>query len=351
VIINNKIYKEVLKMALVKVGINGFGRIGRNVFRAACDKNLKDMEIVAVNDLTDPATLAYLLKHDSTFGTFKSEVSYTDDSIIVDGKKVKVFKETDPSKLPWKELGVDIVIESTGRFTSKDGANKHIEAGAKKVIITAPAKNEDITVVMGVNEDKYDPKKHNIISNASCTTNCLAPVAKVIDEKFGIKRGLMTTVHSYTNDQRILDLPHKDLRRARAAALNIIPTTTGAAKAVALVLPQLKGKLSGMALRVPTPDVSITDLVADLDKNATVEEVNKSLKDSAEGELKGIMDYTEEPVVSMDFKGDCHSSIVDALSTMVIDNNMVKVVAWYDNEWAYSNRVVDLAVYVANKGF
>ncbi len=338
-------------MALVKVGINGFGRIGRNVFRAACDKNLKDMEIVAVNDLTDPATLAYLLKHDSTFGTFKSEVSYTDDSIIVDGKKVKVFKETDPSKLPWKELGVDIVIESTGRFTSKDGANKHIEAGAKKVIITAPAKNEDITVVMGVNEDKYDPKKHNIISNASCTTNCLAPVAKVIDEKFGIKRGLMTTVHSYTNDQRILDLPHKDLRRARAAALNIIPTTTGAAKAVALVLPQLKGKLSGMALRVPTPDVSITDLVADLDKNATVEEVNKSLKDSAEGELKGIMDYTEEPVVSMDFKGDCHSSIVDALSTMVIDNNMVKVVAWYDNEWAYSNRVVDLAVYVANKGF
>ncbi len=338
-------------MALVKVGINGFGRIGRNVFRAACDKNLKDMEIVAVNDLTDPATLAYLLKHDSTFGTFKSEVSYTDDSIIVDGKKVKVFKETDPSKLPWKELGVDIVIESTGRFTSKDGANKHIEAGAKKVIITAPAKNEDITVVMGVNEDKYDPKKHNIISNASCTTNCLAPVAKVIDEKFGIKRGLMTTVHSYTNDQRILDLPHKDLRRARAAALNIIPTTTGAAKAVALVLPQLKGKLSGMALRVPTPDVSITDLVADLDKNATVEEVNKALKDSAEGELKGIMDYTEEPVVSMDFKGDCHSSIVDALSTMVIDNNMVKVVAWYDNEWAYSNRVVDLAVYVANKGF
>lgn len=338
-------------MALVKVGINGFGRIGRNVFRAACDKDLKDMEIVAVNDLTDPATLAYLLKHDSTFGTFKSEVSYTDDSIIVDGKKVKVFKETDPSKLPWKELGVDIVIESTGRFTSKDGANKHIEAGAKKVIITAPAKNEDITVVMGVNEDKYDPKKHNIISNASCTTNCLAPVAKVIDEKFGIKRGLMTTVHSYTNDQRILDLPHKDLRRARAAALNIIPTTTGAAKAVALVLPQLKGKLSGMALRVPTPDVSITDLVADLDKNATVEEVNKALKDSAEGELKGIMDYTEEPVVSMDFKGDCHSSIVDALSTMVIDNNMVKVVAWYDNEWAYSNRVVDLAVYVANKGF
>ncbi len=338
-------------MAVVKIGINGFGRIGRNVFRAAYDKKLKDIEIVAVNDLTDPATLAYLLKHDSTFGNFKGEVSYTEDSIIVDGNKVKVFKETDPSKLPWKEMGVDIVIESTGRFTSKDGASRHLEAGAKKVIITAPAKNEDITIVMGVNEDKYDPKNHNIISNASCTTNCLAPVAKVLDEKFGIKRGLMTTVHSYTNDQRILDLPHSDLRRARAAALNIIPTTTGAAKAVALVLPQLKGKLSGMSLRVPTPDVSITDLVADLNRKVTVEEVNKALKDAAEGELKGIMAYTEEPVVSMDFKGDSHSSIVDALSTMVIDEDMVKAVAWYDNEWAYSNRVVDLAAYIVNKGF
>ncbi|MDI6601110.1 MAG: type I glyceraldehyde-3-phosphate dehydrogenase [Thermoanaerobacteraceae bacterium] len=335
----------------VKVGINGFGRIGRNVFRAAYSKGLKDIEIVAVNDITDPATLAYLLRYDSTFGRFSGEVSYTDDSLIVDGKEVKVFKETDPAKLPWKDLGVDIVIESTGRFTSKDGASKHIDAGAKKVIISAPAKNEDITIVMGVNEDKYDPKNHHIISNASCTTNCLAPVAKVLDEKFGIKRGLMTTVHSYTNDQRILDLPHSDLRRARAAAVNIIPTTTGAAKAVALVLPQLKGKLNGMSLRVPTPDVSVTDFVADLNKKVSVEEVNKALKDAAEGELKGIMAYTEEPVVSMDFKGDSHSSIVDALSTMIVDDDMVKVVAWYDNEWGYSNRVVDLTAYIANKGF
>lgn len=335
----------------VKIGINGFGRIGRNVFRAAYAKNLKDIEIVAVNDITDPATLAYLLRYDSTFGRFKGEVSYTEDSLIVDGKEVKVFKETDPAKLPWKELGVDIVIESTGRFTSKDGASKHIEAGAKKVIISAPAKNEDITIVMGVNEEKYDPKNHNIISNASCTTNCLAPVAKVLDEKFGIKRGLMTTVHSYTNDQRILDLPHSDLRRARAAALNIIPTTTGAAKAVALVLPQLKGKLNGMSLRVPTPDVSVTDFVADLNKKVSVDEVNMALKEAAEGELKGIMAYTEEPVVSMDFKGDSHSSIVDALSTMVVEDDMVKVVAWYDNEWGYSNRVVDLTAYIANKGF
>ncbi|TZE81233.1 type I glyceraldehyde-3-phosphate dehydrogenase [Calorimonas adulescens] len=335
----------------VKVGINGFGRIGRNVFRAAYAKGLKDIEIVAINDVTDPATLAYLLRYDSTFGRFSGEVSHTEDSLVVDGKEIKVYKETDPAKLPWKDLGVDIVIESTGRFTSRDGASKHLEAGAKKVIISAPAKNEDITIVMGVNEDKYDPKNHNIISNASCTTNCLAPVAKVLDEKFGIKRGLMTTVHSYTNDQRILDLPHSDLRRARAAAVNIIPTTTGAAKAVALVLPQLKGKLNGMALRVPTPDVSVTDLVADLNTKVTVEEVNKALKEAAEGELKGIMAYTEEPVVSMDFKGDSHSSIVDALSTMLVDDDMVKVVAWYDNEWGYSNRVVDLAVYIANKGF
>jgi glyceraldehyde-3-phosphate dehydrogenase, type I len=338
-------------MMTVKVGINGFGRIGRNVFRAAYAKGLKDIEIVAINDVTDPATLAYLLRYDSTFGRFSGEVSHTEDSLVVDGKEIKVYKETDPAKLPWKDLGVDIVIESTGRFTSRDGASKHLEAGAKKVIISAPAKNEDITIVMGVNEDKYDPKNHNIISNASCTTNCLAPVAKVLDEKFGIKRGLMTTVHSYTNDQRILDLPHSDLRRARAAAVNIIPTTTGAAKAVALVLPQLKGKLNGMALRVPTPDVSVTDLVADLNTKVTVEEVNKALKEAAEGELKGIMAYTEEPVVSMDFKGDSHSSIVDALSTMLVDDDMVKVVAWYDNEWGYSNRVVDLAVYIANKGF
>ncbi|MEG6566968.1 type I glyceraldehyde-3-phosphate dehydrogenase [Thermoanaerobacterium saccharolyticum] len=332
----------------VKVGINGFGRIGRNFFRAALKKNV-DLDIVAFNDLTDAKTLAHLLKYDSTFGQFEGEVVAKEDSLVVNGKEIKILKETDPAKLPWKELGVDIVIESTGRFTNKEDAVKHIEAGAKKVIISAPAKNEDITIVMGVNEDKYDPNAHHVISNASCTTNCLAPFAKVLHNKFGIKRGLMTTVHSYTNDQRILDLPHKDLRRARSAAMSIIPTTTGAAKAVALVLPELKGKLNGFAMRVPTPDVSVVDLVAELEKSVTVEEVNVALKEAAENELKGILGYTDEPLVSMDFKGDSRSSIVDGLSTMVMEGNMVKVVSWYDNEWGYSNRVVDLAKYVADR--
>lgn len=332
----------------VKVGINGFGRIGRNFFRAALKKNV-DLDIVAFNDLTDAKTLAHLLKYDSTFGQFEGEVVAKEDSLVVNGKEIKILKETDPAKLPWKDLGVDIVIESTGRFTNKEDAVKHIQAGAKKVIISAPAKNEDITIVMGVNEDKYDPNAHHVISNASCTTNCLAPFAKVLHNKFGIKRGLMTTVHSYTNDQRILDLPHKDLRRARSAAMSIIPTTTGAAKAVALVLPELKGKLNGFAMRVPTPDVSVVDLVAELEKNVTVEEVNAVLKEAAENELKGILGYTDEPLVSMDFKGDSRSSIVDGLSTMVMEGNMVKVVSWYDNEWGYSNRVVDLAKYVADR--
>ncbi|WP_434654398.1 type I glyceraldehyde-3-phosphate dehydrogenase [Thermoanaerobacterium thermosaccharolyticum] len=332
----------------VKVGINGFGRIGRNFFRAALKKNV-DLDIVAFNDLTDAKTLAHLLKYDSTFGQFEGEVVAKEDSLVVNGKEIKILKETDPAKLPWKDLGVDIVIESTGRFTNKEDAVKHIQAGAKKVIISAPAKNEDITIVMGVNEDKYDPNAHHVISNASCTTNCLAPFAKVLHNKFGIKRGLMTTVHSYTNDQRILDLPHKDLRRARSAAMSIIPTTTGAAKAVALVLPELKGKLNGFAMRVPTPDVSVVDLVAELEKSVTVEEVNAALKEASENELKGILGYTDEPLVSMDFKGDSRSSIVDGLSTMVMEGNLVKVVSWYDNEWGYSNRVVDLAKYVADR--
>lgn len=333
----------------VRVGINGFGRIGRNAFKAALEKG-SDIEFVAVNDLTDPATLAHLLKYDSLFGRFKGTVEATENSMIVNGKEIRILKETDPAKLPWGDLGVDIVIESTGRFTKRADAAKHLEGGAKKVIISAPAKEEDITIVMGVNEDKYDPTNHHIISNASCTTNCLAPVAKVLDDNFGIVRGMMTTVHSYTNDQRILDLPHSDLRRARAAAESIIPTTTGAAKAVALVLPHLKGKLNGMAMRVPTPTVSITDFVAELNKDVTVEEVNGALKAAAEGPMKGILAYCEEPLVSVDFRGDSHSSIVDALSTMVIEGNMVKVVAWYDNEWGYSNRVIDLVEYIANKG-
>ncbi|MGB9679902.1 MAG: type I glyceraldehyde-3-phosphate dehydrogenase [Thermoanaerobacteraceae bacterium] len=332
----------------VKVGINGFGRIGRNVFRAAIKKNA-DLEIVALNDLTDAKTLAHLLKYDSTFGIFEGEVIAKEDSLVVNGKEIKIFKETDPAKLPWKELGVDIVIESTGRFTKKEDAIKHIEGGAKKVIISAPAKNEDITIVLGVNEDKYDPKNHHIISNASCTTNCLAPLAKVINDKFHIKQGMMTTVHSYTNDQRILDLPHSDLRRARSAAMSIIPTTTGAAKALHLVIPDLKGKLNGFSLRVPTPDVSIVDLVAEVETPVTVEEVNAALKEAAEGELKGILGYSEEPLVSMDYKGDPRSSIVDAQLTMVIEGTLVKAVSWYDNEWGYSNRVVDLAEYIANK--
>ncbi|EMT38512.1 glyceraldehyde-3-phosphate dehydrogenase (NAD+) [Thermoanaerobacter thermohydrosulfuricus] len=332
----------------VKVAINGFGRIGRNVFRAAFKKNV-DLEFVAINDLTDAKTLAHLLKYDSTFGKFEGEVSYTDDALIVNGKEIKIFKETDPAKLPWRELGVDIVIESTGRFTNKDDAIKHIHAGAKKVIISAPAKNEDITIVMGVNENMYDPANHHVISNASCTTNCLAPIAKVINDKFRIKKGMMTTVHSYTNDQRILDLPHSDLRRARSAAMSIIPTTTGAAKAIHLVIPELKGKMNGFAMRVPTPDVSVVDLVAEVEVPVTVEEVNAALKEASETYMKGILGYSEEPLVSMDYKGDDRSSIVDAPLTMVIEGTLVKVVSWYDNEWGYSNRVVDLAKYIADR--
>lgn len=333
---------------MTKVGINGFGRIGREVFRVAFTN--PDVEIVAVNDLTDAATLAHLLKYDSVHGTFPHEVAVDGDNIVVDGKKVKVLAQTDPAKLPWGELGVEIVVESTGRFTEGPKAAAHIEAGAKKVIISAPAKQEDITIVMGVNEDKYDPAKHNIISNASCTTNCLAPFTKVLLEKFGIESGLMTTVHSYTNDQRILDLPHKDLRRARAAACSIIPTTTGAAKAVALVLPELKGKLNGFAMRVPTPNVSITDLTVLLKTDTTAEEINAALKEAAEGKLKGILGYNELPLVSRDYNGCPLSSIVDGLSTMMVGPRMAKVVSWYDNEWGYSNRVVDLACYIAAKG-
>ncbi|NLX70113.1 MAG: type I glyceraldehyde-3-phosphate dehydrogenase [Clostridiales bacterium] len=333
----------------VKVGINGFGRIGRNAFKAALEKNAS-FEVVAINDLTDAATLAHLLKYDSCFGKFDGEVEVKDDALVVNGKEIKVLAERDPANLPWKDLGVDVVLESTGLFTARDKASKHLDAGAKKVVISAPAKNEDITIVMGVNEDKYDPANHHVISNASCTTNCLAPFAKVLHENFGIKKGLMTTVHSYTNDQRILDLPHKDLRRARAAALSIIPTTTGAAKAVALVLPELKGKLNGFAMRVPTPTVSVVDLVAELEKPATAEEINAAMKEAAEGPMKGILGYEEEPLVSIDFKGDSRSSIVDGLSTMVIEGNLAKVVSWYDNEWGYSCRVVDLIEYIIAKG-
>jgi glyceraldehyde 3-phosphate dehydrogenase len=332
----------------VKIGINGFGRIGRNVFRAAL-KN-PNVEVVAVNDLTDANTLAHLLKYDSVHGKLDAEVSVNGNNIVVNGKEIVVKAERDPAQLAWNELGVDIVVESTGRFTKREDAAKHLEAGAKKVIISAPAKNEDITIVMGVNQDKYDPASHHIISNASCTTNCLAPFAKVLHEKFGIVRGMMTTVHAYTNDQQILDLPHKDLRRARAAAESIIPTTTGAAKAVALVLPELKGKLNGMAMRVPTPNVSVVDLVAELEKEVTVEEVNAALKEAAEGELKGILAYSEEPLVSRDYNGSTASSTIDALSTMVLEGKMVKVVSWYDNETGYSHRVVDLAEYIASKG-
>jgi glyceraldehyde 3-phosphate dehydrogenase len=331
-----------------KVGINGFGRIGRNVFRAALGNPAVD--IVAVNDLTDAKTLAHLLKYDSVHGILNGDVKAGDSSIIVNGKEIKVLAEREPADLPWKNLGVEVVVESTGRFTARDKAAAHLEAGAKKVVISAPAKNEDITIVMGVNEKKYDAASHHVISNASCTTNCLAPFAKVLHDSFGIKRGLMTTVHSYTNDQKILDLPHKDLRRARAAGMSIIPTTTGAAKAVALVLPELKGKLNGFAMRVPTPNVSVVDLVAELDKAATVDEINAALKTAAEGELKGILAYCDEPLVSKDFNGNPNSSIVDALSTMVIEGNLVKVVSWYDNEWGYSNRVVDLIGYISKKG-
>lgn len=333
----------------IKVGINGFGAIGRRVFRAAHGN--PEIEIVAVNDLTDAATLAHLLKYDSTYGTFSAEVEAKGDSIFVDGKEIKVTALRDPAEIPWHEHGIQVVVDSTGVFRSKDKVLPHIEqGGAKKVIITAPAKDEDITIVMGVNDDKDDPTNHHVISNASCTTNCLAPVAKVLNDEFGIVKGLMTTVHAYTSDQRLLDLPHKDLRRARSAAQSIIPTTTGAAKAVSLVLPELKGKLNGFAMRVPTPSVSVVDLTAELAKPASAEEINAAFKAAAEaGPMKGFLGYSEQPLVSIDYKGSPYSSIVDALSTTVIDN-MVKVVAWYDNEWGYACRVVDLIEMMAAKG-
>lgn len=333
---------------MTKVGINGFGRIGRNVFRAAL--NNPDVEIVAINDLTDVKTLAHLLKYDTTHGVLDATVVAGEGEIKVNGKSVKVFAERNPADLAWSDYGVEVVVESTGIFTAKEKAEAHIKGSVKKVIISAPATNEDITIVMGVNEEKYDAANHNVISNASCTTNCLAPFAKVINDKFGIVKGMMTTVHSYTNDQSVLDLPHKDLRRARAAAENIIPSTTGAAKAVALVLPELKGKLNGMAMRVPTPNVSVTDLVVELSQNITVEEVNSALKEAANGRLKGIMNYSEEPLVSSDYNSDPASSTIDSLCTMVVGDNMLKVVSWYDNEWGYSNRVVDLVSYIAKKG-
>lgn len=330
-----------------KVAINGFGRIGRSSLRLALEN--PDLEIVAINDLTDAATLAHLVKYDSLYGTYSKTVEVTDNQIIIDGKAIKVFAEKDPAVLPWGKLGVDIVLECSGVFRTKEGASKHITAGAKKVVVSAPGKNLDGTFVMGVNEETYDPANHHVISNASCTTNCLAPVAKVLQQQFGIENGLMTTIHSYTNDQRILDGPHKDLRRSRAAMESIIPTTTGAAKAVALVLPELKGKLNGFALRVPTPTVSLVDLVVELQKNTTVEEVNEAFKAAAENELKGILGYSELPLVSIDYRGMNESSMVDGLSTMMMGDKMLKVVAWYDNEWGYCSRLVDLAAYVAQK--
>lgn len=331
----------------LRVAINGFGRIGRNFLRTSWGYN--EFEIIALNDLTDAKTLAHILKYDSVHGIFDADVKTSNGSIAVDGKEIKVFAVTEPEKLPWKDLGVDIVIESTGRFVDRPSAARHLDAGAKWVIISAPAKEPDATICMGVNEGILDPAKHKIISNASCTTNCLAPVAKVINSEFGIVRGLMTTIHSYTNDQRILDLPHKDLRRARAAALNMIPTTTGAAKAVGIVLPELKGKLNGTAIRVPTPNVSLVDLVVELGRDVTAEEINAALKRASEGPMKGILQYSEEPLVSSDFNGNAHSSIVDATLTMVLEGRMAKVFAWYDNEWGYSSRLRDLILYIIKR--
>ena len=332
----------------IKVGINGFGRIGRNIMRASLGS--KDLDFVAVNDLTNAATLAHLLKYDSILGNLKSKISADGDKISVDGDTFQVLSVKDPAQLPWKDLGVEVVFESTGLFTDRDAAAKHLAAGAKKVIITAPAKKPDFSVVLGVNEEKYDPKSHHIISNASCTTNCLAPLAKVLQQSFGLKKGWMTTIHSYTNDQQLLDLPHKDLRRARAAALSIIPTTTGAATAVGEVMPDLKGKLDGISVRVPTPNVSCVDLAAILDRKTTGDEVNAAFKSAADGPLKGIMEYVTEPLVSIDFRGNPHSSIIDAPYTKVMDGDFVKVLAWYDNEWAYSNRCVDLLRLLVEKG-
>ncbi|MBI3995933.1 MAG: type I glyceraldehyde-3-phosphate dehydrogenase [Nitrospirae bacterium] len=332
----------------IKVGINGFGRIGRNLLRSALSH--REIEFVAVNDLTDAKTLAHLLKYDSVHGVLSGEIEAKEKSLRVNGRTIEVLAEKDPRKLPWKQMGVDIVVESTGRFTDREGAGAHLTAGARKVIISAPAKDPDLTVVLGVNESAYDPGKHAIVSNASCTTNCLAPVAKVLLDGFGIKRGMMTTVHSVTNDQQLLDLPHKDLRRARAANLSMIPTTTGAAKALFLVLPQLKGKMDGMAIRVPTPNVSVIDLVAEVERDVTESELNARYRQAAEGPLKGILQYTEEPLVSVDLNDNPHSAIIDATLTKVLEGRMVKVIAWYDNEWGYSCRLRDLIQYIGSKG-
>jgi glyceraldehyde 3-phosphate dehydrogenase len=334
-----------------RIGINGFGRIGRQSMKAMLERHPDDLEVVAVNDLTDTKTNAHLLKYDSTYGRFPGEVEATADSLIVNGHKIKVLSQRDPAQIPWGDLGVELVVESTGLFTDADKASAHLHGGAKKVIISAPAKGEDLTIVLGVNEDMYDPARHNIISNASCTTNCLAPAAKVLNDAFGIERGLMNTIHSYTNDQRILDQVHKDLRRARTAGANIIPTTTGAARALALVIPELKGRFDGMSLRVPTVTVSMVDFVTTVRKETTKEAVNDAFKEAAAGPLKDILEFTEEPLVSTDFRGDPHSSIIDGLLTMVLGGNMVKVLAWYDNEWGYSCRVADLAHFIAQKGF
>ena len=334
-----------------RVGINGFGRIGRQTLKAMLERHPRDLEVVALNDITDTKTNAHLLKYDSTYGHFPGEVEATADTLIVNGHKVKVISQRDPGQIPWGDLGVELVIESTGLFTDAEKAAAHLRGGAKKVIISAPAKGEDLTMVLGVNDDMYDPAKHNIISNASCTTNCLAPAAKVLNDNFGIERGLMNTIHSYTNDQRILDQVHKDLRRARTAGSNIIPTTTGAARALSLVIPELKGRFDGMSLRVPTVTVSVVDFVANVRKEATKESINDAYKEAAAGPLNGILGVTEEPLVSMDFRGDPRSAIIDGLSTMVTGGNMVKVIAWYDNEWGYSCRCADLANFIAQKGF
>jgi glyceraldehyde 3-phosphate dehydrogenase len=338
--------KEGMPMS-IRVGINGFGRIGRNVLRAGWKR--KDLEFIAVNDLTDAKTLAHLLKYDSVHGKFEAQIGAKGDMILIDGKEVKVFALKDPGQLPWRDLGVDVVLESTGRFTDRAGGSKHIEAGARKVVVSAPAKDPDISLVLGVNEKDYDPSKHHIISMGSCTTNCLAPIAKILVDEFGVEYGLMTTIHAYTNDQVILDFPHRDLRRARAAAMSMIPTTTGAATALSLVIPALKGKMDGMAIRVPTPNVSVVDLVAWLKKETSTEEVNRILRSYAEGKLKGILTFCEEPLVSIDFNGNAHSSIVDGPSTKVIGGKMVKIISWYDNEWGFSNRMVDLFLYLFGK--
>ncbi|HLI09066.1 MAG TPA: type I glyceraldehyde-3-phosphate dehydrogenase [Ktedonobacteraceae bacterium] len=335
----------------IRVGINGFGRIGRQSMKAMLERHPQDIEVVAVNDLTDTKTNAHLLKYDSTYGRFPGEVEATENSLIVNGHPILVLAQRNPAEIPWGDLGVDIVIESTGLFTDADKASAHLKGGAKKVIISAPAKGEDITIVLGVNEDMYNPEKHNIISNASCTTNCLAPTVKVLNDTFGIEYGLMNTIHSYTNDQRILDQVHKDLRRARSAGANIIPTTTGAARALALVIPELKGRFDGMSLRVPTITVSVVDFVATLRKETTKEAINEAFREAAAGPLNGILAITDEPLVSSDFRGDSHSSTVDALSTMVEGGRMAKVIAWYDNEWGYSCRVADLTDYIGKKGF